>query len=77
MYNGNADNRGFYTLEQATYASFQELPAQRQHVNTGYAQQSHFSPPKKNAILCRLTSHPMKVNVTTCTLQRLQMISQA
>ena len=46
MYNGNADNRGFYTLEQATYASFQELPAQRQHVNTGYAQQSHFSPPK-------------------------------
>ena len=28
-------------------------------------------------VLCRLTSHPLKVNVTTCTLQRLQMISQA
>ena len=44
MDNSIADNRGFYTLEQAW--AFQELPAQRQHVSAGYAQQNHFSPPK-------------------------------
>ncbi|CAL8237402.1 unnamed protein product [Arctogadus glacialis] len=62
------------TLHSKNYQHNASMRVQAMHSKAILVPQSS---PKKNAVLCRLTSHPLKVNVTTCTLQRLQMINQA